>query len=64
MPIYEYQCETCDHCFELLVFSGKDEPDQCPRCNSQPVKRLLSVSCRLGGSDQDNCSTRSSGGFS
>jgi len=25
MPIYEYQCEKCHHCFEILVFSSDDE---------------------------------------
>ena len=24
MPIYEYQCESCGHCFEQLIFE-RDE---------------------------------------
>ena len=29
MPIFEYTCETCDHCFEKLVFSEDEEPHRC-----------------------------------
>ncbi len=64
MPIYEYQCETCDHCFERLIFSGDDDPIECPQCNNQGIKRLLSASCRLGASGKNGCSTRTFRGFS
>ncbi|MGW8325924.1 MAG: FmdB family zinc ribbon protein, partial [Desulfobacterales bacterium] len=32
MPIYEYQCEKCCHCFEVLVFRSDDETADCPQC--------------------------------
>jgi len=34
MPIYEYQCEKCHHCFEILVFSSDDEKATCPECSA------------------------------
>jgi putative FmdB family regulatory protein len=64
MPIYEYQCETCDHCFEILIFSGDDDPTSCPQCNHQPIKRVLSAVCRPGASDKDGCSGSTAKGFS
>ena len=41
MPIYEYSCEACGHEFETLVL-GKTKPE-CPSCQSQDLKRLLSL---------------------
>ncbi len=41
MPIYEYSCEACGHEFETLVL-GETEPE-CPSCQSQDLKRLLSL---------------------
>ena len=42
MPIYEYQCRSCEHTFEVLQ-KFSDEPIQkCPRC-SAPVQRLISL---------------------
>ncbi|NLE65799.1 MAG: zinc ribbon domain-containing protein [Lentisphaerae bacterium] len=40
MPTYEYQCEKCDHAFE--VFQGiSDKPiSKCPECRGR-VKRLI-----------------------
>lgn len=42
MPIYEYCCEACGHDFETLVL-GETEPDECPSCQSQDLRRLLSL---------------------
>jgi len=41
MPLYEYQCQSCSHQFELLVRGG-DTP-QCPSCCSTALERRLSV---------------------
>ncbi|HPA15970.1 MAG TPA: zinc ribbon domain-containing protein [Desulfobacterales bacterium] len=59
MPIYEYQCESCQHRFEKLVFSEKDEKEiSCPKCNSKQIKRIMSASAAGFG-----C-VKTSGGFS
>jgi putative FmdB family regulatory protein len=40
MPLYAYQCETCEQEFELLVFAS-DVP-ACPGCGSEQLKRQVS----------------------
>jgi len=65
MPIYEYQCEKCCHCFEVLVFRSDDETADCPQCGHSQVKRLLSSACFLGSSSGgESCKTGSTKGFS
>ncbi|MEJ2658597.1 MAG: zinc ribbon domain-containing protein [Desulfobacterales bacterium] len=64
MPIYEYQCEKCCHCFEILVFSSDDEEISCPECGDHWVKRLLSSSCFIGSSGDKGCSNNAPKGFS
>ena len=41
MPIYDYSCKACGHEFETLLL-GETEPE-CPSCQSQDLRRLLSV---------------------
>lgn len=42
MPIYEYECSSCNSKFELLrSMSRVDEDADCPECNHQ-AKRVLS----------------------
>ncbi len=40
MPIYEYECQGCQHQFEQLVRTG-DTPE-CPHCHGHELQRLLS----------------------
>ncbi len=40
MPIFEYRCEACGHCFELLVF-GSEKP-ACPKCGSPKLEKQFS----------------------
>ena len=42
MPLYEYECEKCDHQFEMLVFTG--DKVECPECTSPKVTQRLSGS--------------------
>ena len=42
MPIYEYQCQKCEHFFEKLVLKG-NEPVECPKCHTDGVKKMMSV---------------------
>jgi putative FmdB family regulatory protein len=49
MPIYEYECENCHHCFEKLVFNEKDEKGIiCEKCGSEKIVRLMSASVIAG----------------
>jgi putative FmdB family regulatory protein len=45
MPIYEYQCKACCHCFEQLVLSANDAPPLCPKCQCADVEKLMSAGC-------------------
>ena len=44
MPLYEYECRSCKHTFEELVFG--DETISCPECRSKKLERLISVPAR------------------
>ena len=42
MPIYEYECENCDHAFEETQ-GFNDKPIKiCPKCNKKGVKKIIS----------------------
>ena len=41
MPLYEYQCENCDHRFELIRKFSDAPVDTCPKCGG-PVRKLIS----------------------
>lgn len=44
MPVYEYQCATCDHRFEALrPMSQADTPLACPRCAAPNARKMISV---------------------
>tara|TARA_R100001082_G_C4324878_1_gene142843 strand:+ start:211 stop:513 length:303 start_codon:yes stop_codon:yes gene_type:complete len=52
MPIYEFNCESCEHKFEVLLSMEKrDEPleDPCPECSEKSITR--SVGMFQAGSD-------------
>jgi putative FmdB family regulatory protein len=51
MPVYEYQCATCDTQFEELVLSSSMVV-ACPECTSTDLQKLLSTFQRTrGGGD-------------
>lgn len=41
MPIYEYECRGCGHCFELLVRASTIPA--CPECQSEDLEKILSM---------------------
>ncbi|MCX5910519.1 MAG: zinc ribbon domain-containing protein [Deltaproteobacteria bacterium] len=44
MPIYEYRCGKCGHCFEQIHgVSGKDPKIVCPRCGDPQTERVMST---------------------
>ena len=50
MPIYEYQCEQCGHRMEALQKISADPLKECPQCEQQSLKKLVSAaSFRLKG---------------
>src|ERR1700730_17058590 len=40
MPIYEYECRSCHHQFEVLVLKGT--VPACPECHTRDLERLQS----------------------
>ena len=40
MPIYEYACTACSHCFERIMKVGEEAP-ACPACGAKKtIKRV------------------------
>lgn len=51
MPIYEFQCDRCGHIFERLQKLSDADPDTCPECGEQAIRRRLTAPAfRLAGS--------------
>ena len=52
MPIHEFQCESCNYVFELLLMSQSEMDNvRCPKCQSPDVGKLMSASnINTGGS--------------
>lgn len=49
MPIYEYQCKTCETNFEILQRTNDtDNPPRCPDCGNQNTKKRLSAFAAKG----------------
>jgi putative FmdB family regulatory protein len=43
MPLYEYQCDSCQNRFEKIQKSYNDPPlETCPKCGKGPVRKLIS----------------------
>ena len=43
MPIYEYQCEACDHKMEKLQKLSDEPLKVCPICNEPTLNKLVSA---------------------
>ncbi len=43
MPIYEYQCQSCDARVELLQKLSDAPARKCPQCNKNTLKKLVSA---------------------
>jgi len=43
MPIYEFRCMKCNHCFEFLVRGSDDMVElTCEQCASSELERVVS----------------------
>ena len=50
MPIYEYQCQSCEHQLEKLQRMSDDHLRDCPECGKPELRRLVSAAAfRLKG---------------
>ena len=51
MPFYEYECADCGQRVEVLQKISDEPLSQCPTCNAQSLRRLVSAAgFRLKGS--------------
>jgi putative FmdB family regulatory protein len=41
MPTYSYQCESCQHQFDLFQKITEEPAKICPQCNTPSLKRLI-----------------------
>ncbi len=42
MPIFEYQCNKCEHVTKFLEKAGTSRKHNCEKCESSDVQKLLS----------------------
>lgn len=51
MPIYEFECPSCENRFEKLQKVSDADPTDCPQCGKAGVRRRLTAPAfRLSGS--------------
>jgi len=51
MPIYEYQCQSCDHKLEAIQKMSDEPLKECPACGKPELVKLVSAAgFRLSGS--------------
>lgn len=63
MPIYEFQCQTCQTCFEEILPASRETLPDCPRCGSaDAVVKQISACVTRTAQEQESCAPR--GGFS
>jgi putative FmdB family regulatory protein len=50
MPLYEYQCDSCGHRFELIRKFTDPPPEACPKCGGRVTKLFSSPAIQFKGS--------------
>ena len=55
MPVYEYQCQHCNHQFELRQKFSDPAASECPKCGGAVQKMISATAFSLKG---DGWSTR------
>ncbi|MBM3332875.1 zinc ribbon domain-containing protein [candidate division WOR-3 bacterium] len=65
MPIREFSCSICNHEFEELVLSRRDEEEiVCPKCGTQKLTRCFSSFAVAGAEKRVSSSSKSCGSCS
>ena len=63
MPLYEFNCKTCDHTFTLRrSFSQSDDPADCPQCGNENADRQISAPAVFTGNGGERRAVAGSGG--
>lgn len=50
MPLYEYQCESCGHRFEVIQKFSDAPIEACPKCGAKVHKLISSPAIQFKGS--------------
>ena len=50
MPLYEYECDSCGHRFEVIQKFSDAPMDKCPKCGSTVHKLMSSPAIQFKGS--------------
>ncbi|HNR97722.1 MAG TPA: zinc ribbon domain-containing protein [Planctomycetota bacterium] len=66
MPIFEYKCNACGHCFEELVLGAQESQVVCPKCKNADVAKQISRTGVAGktGAGSSGCAAPTGSGFS
>jgi putative FmdB family regulatory protein len=60
MPIYEYQCKTCQTKFEVLQAINVDNKElTCPTCGAEKPTKVFSSFASIGNGKTAACQTGS-----
>lgn len=43
MPIYEYQCSSCHHAFDVIQKVSDEPVKLCPQCSKETAVKLVSA---------------------
>lgn len=43
MPVYEYCCQKCGHCFDALQGLSDEPLTQCPQCQELSLEKMISA---------------------
>ena len=41
MPTYDYECDACDHKFEVFQYISEEPKKKCPECGKPKLRRLF-----------------------
>lgn len=47
MPTYDYECDACDHEFELFQSINESVKKKCPECGRMKLRRLFGTGAAL-----------------
>mgnify|MGYP005840594437 CR=1 FL=1 len=65
MPIYEYECSQCGHCFERLMLAGDKNRDlRCPACGAPQIRKRVSCAANLSAASGGLCGSGGGSRFS
>jgi putative FmdB family regulatory protein len=47
MPTYDYQCDACEHKFEVFQSISEDHLTKCPECKKKKLRRLFGTGAAI-----------------